>query len=87
MARDWIEMKNTKELGASEPICTANSAPPRLPMAAPHAKASSLYRTVLTPMASATCSSSRIAFQARPTRELASRHDTKAARRQNPSAR
>ncbi len=57
------------------------------PTAAPVAKARSLYRTVLIPMASATCSSSRMATQARPTRELASRYETNAASAQNASAR
>ena len=38
-----------------------------------------MYRVVLIPMASATCSSSRIAFHARPIRESWSRNETKTA--------
>ena len=41
----------------------------------PIANARSLNLMVLTPIASATCSSSRIAFHARPTREAARRHE------------
>ena len=47
------------------------------------ANASSLNLMVLTPMASAAISSSRIAAQARPTREPARRWDTKMASAQN----
>ena len=42
---------------------------------------------MLIPIASATCSSSRMAFHARPTREFVSRHETKTATRQHASAR
>ena len=65
-----IETMISKLVGVSEPSFTANSAPPSEPIAPPIAKARSLYRVVLMPMASATCSSSRIAFHARPIREL-----------------
>ena len=64
-----IETTMLKPNGSSDPICTENRAPDRHPMAAPMAKASSLYLTVLIPIASATCSSSRMAFQARPIRD------------------
>ena len=45
--------------------------------AAPIAKASSFVRARLTPIAPAAISSSRIAIQARPTREIRSRRLTK----------
>ena len=82
-----IETMTSKLAGVSEPIFTANSAPPSEPTAPPIANASSLNRVVLMPIASATCSSSRIAFQARPIRELASRHETKIASRRRTRAR
>ena len=71
----------------SDPIFTAKSAPPTAPRAPPTADARSLYRTTLTPIASATCSSSRIAFQARPTRELVSLHEMNTAPAHAASAR
>ena len=87
MARAVMETRIVKLAGLSDPICTANSEPERLPMAAPVPKANSLYFTVLIPMASATCSSSRMAFHARPTLELARRVETNSAAMQNPRAR
>jgi hypothetical protein len=77
----------SKLCGVSEPICTANRAPPSDPMNPPIANASSLYFVVLIPIASATCSSSRIAFQARPIRDEASRHDRKIAKSTKANAR
>ena len=71
----------------SDPMLTANSAPPSEPIAPPIANASSLNRVVLMPIASATCSSSRIAFHARPTREPCSRQETKMATRQKSETR
>ena len=65
----WIDTITWKLAGVSEPIFTANNAPPREPIAPPIANASSLKRVVLIPIASAVCSSSRIAVQARPIRE------------------
>ena len=62
----WIDTMTWKLAGVSEPILTANSAPPSEPIAPPIANASSLKRVVLIPIASAVCSSSRIAVQARP---------------------
>ncbi len=82
-----IETMISKLAGVSEPILTANSAPPSDPIAPPMANARSLNRVVLMPIASATCSSSRIAFHARPMREFASRQDTKIANSTNASAR
>ena len=70
-----IDTRSMKLALFNAPTCTAKSAPPSDPIAPPIANARSLYRTVLTPTASATCSSSRIAFHARPTRESARRHE------------
>ena len=55
----------------------ANSAPDRPPIAAPVANASSLNRNVGTPISSAASSSSRVASQARPTREFCIRQSRK----------
>ena len=82
-----IETMISKLAGVRDPIFTAKRAPPSEPTAPPVANARSLNRVVLMPMASATCSSSRIAFQARPMREPANRQDKKIANSTNASAR
>jgi hypothetical protein len=82
-----IDTKIEKLAGVSEPMLTANRAPPSDPIAPPSANASSLNFVVLIPIASATCSSSRIAFHARPIRDVDNRHETNAASNTNASAR
>jgi hypothetical protein len=78
-----IETRSSKLSGVTTERLTAKNAPERHPTAAPMAKARSLYLMTLIPMASATSSSSRMAAQARPTREYWSRHDTNTARSEN----
>ncbi len=82
-----IDTVISKLAGVSDPMLTANSAPPSDPIAPPSANASSLNFVVLIPIASATCSSSRIAFHARPIRDVDNRHETNAASKTKASAR
>ena len=60
---------------------------PSEPIAPPIANASSLKRVMPTPIASAVCSSSRIAVHARPILDSESRCETNSARSTNASAR
>ena len=74
--RMMIETRISKLLGNTEPTLAANTAPLNAAIVAPTTKAISLAFTVLMPIASATCSSSRVAIQARPRREPWSLQDT-----------
>ena len=65
-----------KLFGKIEPTLAARMAPLNEAKMAPTTNAMSFVLTVLMPIASATCSSSRIAIQARPRRDAWSRHDT-----------
>ena len=82
-----IETSTLKLAGVRAPIWTANIAPPSEPIAPPIANASSLKRVMLTPIASAVCSSSRIAVHARPILDSESRCETNSAISTNASAR
>jgi len=62
--------------GLTKPWNPANSAPDAPPNIAPIANASSFILRVLMPIAPAAISSSRIAIQARPMRDLSSRCET-----------
>ncbi len=74
-----IDTSSSKLFGNTDPTLAAKSAPPNEARMAPVTNASSLAVTMLMPMASATCSSSRIAIQARPIRESCRRHEINAA--------
>ena len=62
--------------GETKPWKAANMAPETPPKLAPMPKASSFMLRVLMPMALAAISSSRMAIQARPTRESCRRWET-----------
>src|SRR5260221_473669 len=68
-----IDSTSTKLSGEMKPWIAENMPPARPPKLAPMAKARSLRLRVLMPMARAAISSSRIASQARPTREFCNR--------------
>ena len=73
IARTVNDTVNTNWSGQTIVSFEALKTPARPAVVAPSANASSLVVTVLIPLAAAASSSSRIAFQARPTRESCSR--------------
>ena len=76
MARTPIDSRKVNDSGLMKTCLDANTTPITPAKDAPQAKASSLARTSGTPMAWAASSSSRIASQARPRCESASRRLT-----------
>ena len=74
--RMMIDTRIMKLFGNTEPTLAARTAPLTAAIMAPTTKAMSFALTVLMPIASATCSSSRMAIQARPSLDAWSRHDT-----------
>ncbi|MNE87151.1 hypothetical protein D3C80_1843170 [compost metagenome] len=73
IASTAIDSCRVKDSGETNPWNAANSAPAMPPNVAPMANASSLKLRVLMPIARAASSSSRMAVQARPTRECCRR--------------
>ena len=82
MTRMIMEMRMRKLDGKMEPTLAEKMAPLNEASTAPTTKAMSLALTVFTPMVSATVSSSRMAIQARPSRDRSSRHEAYTAKAQ-----
>ena len=76
ITRMIIDTNRAKLWGNTDPTFTEKIIPAKPARMAPITKASSFMFTVLTPIESATDSSSRSAAQARPMRECSRRHDT-----------
>ena len=76
IARTPMDSMKVKLSGLINTCLAANNTPTAEANDAPTANPSSFIRTTGTPMAAAASSSSRIAFQARPTRESSSRRVT-----------